>query len=55
MNYDLKSKQNGVYAFIIEGQATIHNQKLDKRDGFGIWNTDSFDIIATKGAKILLM
>ena len=55
MNYDLKSKQNGVYAFIIEGQATIQNQKLDKRDGFGIWNIDSLDITATKGAKILLM
>ena len=55
LNYDLKSKQNGVYAFIIEGQATIQNQKLDKRDGFGIWNTDSLDITATKGAKILLM
>ena len=55
LSYDLKSKQNGVYAFIIEGQATIQNQKLDKRDGFGIWNTDSLDITATKGAKILLM
>ena len=55
LNYDLKSKQNGVYAFIIEGQATIQNQKLDKRDGFGIWNTDSLDITVTKGAKILLM
>ena len=55
INYDLKSNQNGVYAFIIEGQAIIQNQKLDKRDGFGIWNTDSLDIIATKGAKILLM
>ena len=55
LNYDLKSKQNGVYAFIIEGQATIQNQKLYKRDGFGIWNTDFLDITATKGAKILLM
>ena len=55
INYDLKSNQNGVYAFIIEGQAIIQNQKLDKRDGFGIWNTDSLDITATKGAKILLM
>jgi redox-sensitive bicupin YhaK (pirin superfamily) len=55
LNYDLKSNQNGVYAFIIEGQATIQNQKLDKRDGFGVWNTNSLDITATKGAKILLM
>ncbi len=53
--YHLKSKENGVYAFIIEGQASIQNQKLNKRDGFGIWNTDSLNITANKGAKILLM
>jgi len=55
LNYNLNSKQNGVYAFIIKGQATIQNQKLDQRDGFGVWNTNSLDITAKKGAKILLM
>tara|TARA_Y100000385_G_scaffold235802_1_gene249713 strand:- start:3699 stop:4571 length:873 start_codon:yes stop_codon:yes gene_type:complete len=55
LNYNLNSKHNGVYAFIIEGQATIQNQKLDQRDGFGVWNTNSLDITAKKGAKILLM
>ena len=55
LDYKLKSKSNGVYAFIIEGQAKIGKQLLDKRDGFGIWNADKLNISASKGSKILLM
>lgn len=33
----------------------IQNQKLDKRDDFGIWNTEALNISVTKGTKILLM
>ena len=55
LDYKLKSKSNGVYAFIIEGQAIIGKQLLDKRDGFGIWNADKLNISASKGSKILLM
>jgi hypothetical protein len=53
--YDLHSKQNGVYAFILEGAASIQGQKLEKRDGYGLWNTDSIAIVAEKDSKILLM
>ena len=55
LNYKLKSNQNGVYAFLIEGQATIQNQDLQQRDGFGIWNTDSLNISVNNGSKVLLM
>jgi hypothetical protein len=54
-NYTIKKEGNGVYAFIIEGNATIEGQKLNKRDGFGVWNVNNLNIIAEKGAKILLM
>lgn len=53
--YTIKDKTNGVYAFILEGNATINNQVLSKRDGFGIWDTETIEITATKGSKILLM
>jgi len=33
----------------------IQNRKLDKRDGFGIWNTEALNISITNGSKILLM
>lgn len=56
LTYKLKdSKNNGVYAFLIEGKATINNQALEKRDGFGVWNTDTLDIKADSNAELLLM
>jgi len=33
----------------------IEHQELEKRDGFGIWNTDMVRLTAKKDAKILLM
>lgn len=54
-NYSLKNSQNGVYLFIIDGEIQFENEILEKRDGAGIWETDSIKIKATKSAKILLM
>ncbi|MBL6657901.1 MAG: pirin family protein [Flavobacteriales bacterium] len=55
IDYKLNSDTNGVYAFIIEGGAVIQKQKLEKRDGFGIWNSKQINITAKKDSKILLM
>jgi redox-sensitive bicupin YhaK (pirin superfamily) len=54
-HYTIKKEGNGVYAFILEGEAEIAGQKLQKRDGFGIWDVDSFEVKAEKDSKILLM
>jgi len=53
--YTIKQKDNGVYAFVIDGEVTINGQKLSKRDGFGVWETDKLSIIADKDSEILLM
>ncbi len=53
--YTLKDKSNGVYAFILEGNTIIAEQPLNKRDGFGIWNTDKIEIETEENSKILLM
>ena len=53
--YRVKKEQNGVYVFVIEGEIDIHGQKLSTRDGYGIWDTNQFDINANKDSKILLM
>jgi redox-sensitive bicupin YhaK (pirin superfamily) len=56
VTYNLNdAKNNGVYAFVIEGEATINGQALEKRDGFGVWNTDELEISADSNAEILLM
>ncbi len=54
-DYTIKSKQNGVYAFVLEGDVTIDGQQLNKRDGFGVWDTDKIQIKADSNAKVLLM
>ncbi|MFK8057887.1 MAG: pirin family protein [Saprospiraceae bacterium] len=50
-----KPGQNGVYAFVLEGNATIDGQALNPRDGFGIWDTNEIAIKATSNTRILLM
>lgn len=53
--YQLHKPGNGVYAFVIKGKAKIGDQVLDKRDGFGIWDTESFVLEAQENSEILLM
>ena len=53
--YQLKDTRNGVYAFVLDGEVNIEGQDLSKRDGFGVWDTDTITIKASKDAKVLLM
>jgi redox-sensitive bicupin YhaK (pirin superfamily) len=55
INYNLRNPGNGVYAFVIEGSATINDQSLQKRDGLGITDTSSIHIKADADSEILLM
>ena len=56
VDYRVKRKGNGVYAFIIEGDATINGQVLGQRDGLGVWDGDALAITTgVNGARILLM
>jgi len=54
-DYSISQKGNGVYAFVIEGDVTINGQKLNKRDGFGIWDIDKFSVSADSDSELLLM
>jgi redox-sensitive bicupin YhaK (pirin superfamily) len=54
--YSIKRKTNGVYAFILNGGATINGTPVSKRDGFGIWDTDKLTITSNSdNTEILLM
>lgn len=56
VDYKLKGKNNGVYAFVINGEFTIEGQQLNNRDGIGIWDTDQFTLVShSDHAEILLM
>jgi redox-sensitive bicupin YhaK (pirin superfamily) len=55
LDYDLKKKGNGLYFFVINGSVTINNEKVEKRDGFGIWDSEKVSIVANEIAEVLLM
>ncbi len=56
VEYNLNDKEkNGVYAFILKGNATINGQTLNERDGYGIWDIATLDIQGDSDAEILLM
>jgi quercetin 2,3-dioxygenase len=55
ISYALRNKKNGVYAFVIEGEVTINGEKLDRRDGLEITETDHLDIKTGSDAELLLM
>ncbi|MBJ6118631.1 pirin family protein [Pontibacter sp. BT310] len=53
--YQLHQNGNGVYAFLLEGEVEIDGEKLNKRDGMGISDTQTITIKATSDAELLLM
>jgi quercetin 2,3-dioxygenase len=53
--YKIKSKDNGVYTFILTGDVTVNDHLLETRDGFGIWNIETLSIVANSDAEVLLM
>jgi redox-sensitive bicupin YhaK (pirin superfamily) len=53
--YQLRKEGNGVYVFLLEGEATVNDILLTKRDGLGISEETKLSITATADAEILLM
>lgn len=54
-SYQLNKESNGIYAFVLEGEIEIKGQELGSRDGFGIWNTQTIELKAHEGSRVLLM
>ena len=55
LTYDLKSEGNGVYTFLIEGDVTINDIVLNRRDGLGLSDTPRLTIQANSNAELLLI
>lgn len=53
--YQFKKAGNGVYVFVLEGEIEIGGQKLETRDGMGIWDVDELQVSAKSATKVLLM
>ncbi len=55
VNYTLKSPQNGAYLMVIDGEIVVDGEKLESRDGIGLWELKDFDIQIEKNSKLLVM
>lgn len=54
-DYAVKRKGNGVYVFVLSGEATVAGQALKTRDGLGVWDMDNLSIVADSNTELLLM
>ncbi len=53
--YKVHRKGNGLYFFVLDGSVTVNDQTLDKRDGYGVWDTDEVSISSNSDSRFLLM
>jgi redox-sensitive bicupin YhaK (pirin superfamily) len=53
--YKIKKSGNGVYVFVLEGSLEIDGETLNRRDGMGISEIESFEVKASSDAEVLLM
>ncbi len=51
----LKKEGNGFYIMAIEGEIEVNDQKLEKRDALGLWETPEIEIKANTSSKFLVM
>ncbi len=54
-SYQLKKQGNGIYVFVLEGSLSINGNVLNKRDGMGVWETDSLQFETLEKSEILVM
>jgi len=54
-SYSLHNKQNGIYVFVIEGEAQIENTTLNRRDAMGIYDVDQVKIASKKKSHLLVI
>lgn len=55
LDYTVNKEGNGVYAFVLEGDAEIAGEALNRRDAVGVTDTNKVTVTADSDAKVLLM
>lgn len=55
LDYQLNKEGNGLYAFVLTGEATIAGESLNTRDAVGITDAQRVNITADTDTEILLM
>lgn len=55
LNHKLKFQNNGIYAFLINGEAQINSTKLNHRDAVGFFDVKEISINITRDSFLLLI
>jgi quercetin 2,3-dioxygenase len=55
LTYKLKKQGNGIYVFVLEGDVTINEFFINRRDGLGLTDVDIVQIKAENATELLLM
>ena len=55
LGYHMHQTHGGVYIFLIEGEIVVDGTVLKRRDGMGVYETNSFEIETLKDSHILLI
>ncbi len=54
-SYTIKEPGNGAYVFMIEGEAVVASQSLQRRDALGVSETEQFEISTSQPSRILII
>ncbi len=55
VTYNFNLASNGLYLFVLEGSVEVAGEKLERRDGLGIFDTQSITLKASEQTSVLLM
>jgi hypothetical protein len=55
VEYKLNDPSNGLFVMQVEGESSVANQTLKRRDAIGIVESDSVVLDIKKGSTLLLM
>lgn len=55
LDYELHGANNGVYIFVLEGELSIEDKFLGKRDALAIYEIEKVNITAKTNAKVLVI
>jgi len=55
LDYELKSPENGLYVYVLDGDVIVDGHALSTRDGLGIWDTNKVSFTAESKTSLLLM
>lgn len=53
--YTLKGKGTGVYLFVIEGECSVGDVQLNRRDGMALWELSELAILCLTDCQLLLI